>query len=103
MADFEKKPTIAILGGGLAGLGAAWQLTRRGLAEPCVLEQCSDVGGNAGGFELDGVPVDYGSHRLHPACDPDILDDSVPCSPTTSWHGRDTGGYDSAAGGSIFR
>ena len=75
MADFEKKPTIAILGGGLAGLGAAWQLTRRGLAEPCVLEQCSDVGGNAGGFELDGVPVDYGSHRLHPACDPDILDD----------------------------
>jgi protoporphyrinogen oxidase len=33
------------------------------------------VGGNAGSFELDGVPVDFGSHRLHPACPPPILAD----------------------------
>ncbi len=69
------KPTIAILGAGLAGLGAAWQLTRRGVAHACVLEQSTDVGGNAGSFELCGVPVDYGSHRLHPACNPQILND----------------------------
>jgi protoporphyrinogen oxidase len=38
-----------------------------------VLEQRDTVGGNAGSFQLDGVWVDYGSHRLHPACDPAIL------------------------------
>ena len=69
------KPTIAILGAGLAGLGAAWQLTRRGLANALVLEQNSAVGGNAGSFELSGLQVDYGSHRLHPICDPEILED----------------------------
>ncbi len=40
-----------------------------------VIEQNPQVGGNAGSFELDGVHADYGSHRLHPACDPEILAD----------------------------
>ena len=57
------------------GLGAAWQLARTGKADPIVLEQRQDVGGNAGSFEIDGVFVDYGSHRLHPACEPQILSD----------------------------
>src|SRR5207247_9436252 len=29
----------------------------------------------AGSFLLDGVRVDYGSHRLHPSCDARILND----------------------------
>jgi protoporphyrinogen oxidase len=33
------------------------------------------VGGNAASFELDGLRVDFGSHRLHPSCAPDILAD----------------------------
>jgi protoporphyrinogen oxidase len=69
------KTRVAILGAGPAGLGAAWQLVRSGKAEAVVLEQRDDVGGNAGSFDLDGVPVDYGSHRLHPACQPNILAD----------------------------
>jgi protoporphyrinogen oxidase len=40
-----------------------------------VLEQQEAVGGNAGSFELAGQFVDYGSHRLHSACDPAILED----------------------------
>jgi protoporphyrinogen oxidase len=64
-----------ILGAGPAGTGAAYQLARRRLAEVVVLEQADTVGGNAGSFELEGVRVDYGSHRLHPACDPAILSD----------------------------
>jgi protoporphyrinogen oxidase len=56
-------------------LGAAYQLARRGLARVTVLEQRDTVGGNAGSFELEGLPVDYGSHRLHPACDTAILRD----------------------------
>ena len=67
------RPRVAILGAGPAGIGAAWQLHARHHGTAVVLEQQDDVGGNAGSFELEGLPVDYGSHRLHPACDPAIL------------------------------
>ena len=66
---------VAILGAGPAGLGAAWQLLKAGKAEVTILEQRQDVGGNAGSFEVSGIRVDYGSHRLHPACQPNILAD----------------------------
>jgi len=69
------KPQVAILGGGPSGVGAAWQLVKQGKADVTVFEQRDDVGGNAGSFELEGLSVDYGSHRLHPACDPAILND----------------------------
>jgi protoporphyrinogen oxidase len=68
-------PRVVILGAGPAGLGAAYQLSRCGVAQPTVLELRDSVGGNAGSFELEGVRVDFGSHRLHPACDPEILRD----------------------------
>jgi protoporphyrinogen oxidase len=70
-----QKPEVIILGAGPAGVGAAYQLARRGIAHPTVLEQRDVVGGNAGSFEVDGIYADYGSHRLHPACDPEILAD----------------------------
>jgi protoporphyrinogen oxidase len=66
---------VAILGAGPAGVGAAWQLAKQGKADVTLLEQKDVVGGNAGSFELAGMQVDYGSHRLHPACDPKILGD----------------------------
>jgi protoporphyrinogen oxidase len=40
-----------------------------------VIERGEVAGGNAGSFELAGIPVDYGSHRLHPSCAPEILAD----------------------------
>ena len=67
--------SIVILGAGPAGLGAAFQIARRKLAAVTVLEQRDRPGGNAGSFLLDGVNVDYGSHRLHPSCNPAILRD----------------------------
>ena len=69
------KPHVVILGAGPAGLGAALGLARRQLARVTVLEQRDKVGGNAGSFEIEGLYLDYGSHRLHPACDPVILGD----------------------------
>jgi len=69
----DSLPHVVILGAGPAGVGAAYELTRSGRARVTVLEQRDVVGGNAGSFQLDGVWVDYGSHRLHPACDPAIL------------------------------
>ncbi len=71
----KQKTHIAILGAGPAGLGAAWQLARQKKADVTVFEQQATVGGNAGSFELAGLSVDYGSHRLHPATDPEIMAD----------------------------
>lgn len=70
-----KKPYVVILGAGPAGLGAAWQLAKQNKAKVLVLEKNETVGGNAGSFELAGLNVDYGSHRLHPATDAKILAD----------------------------
>ncbi len=71
----KPKPHVLILGAGPAGAGAAYQLRRQDLARVTVVEQRNVVGGNAGSFELHGQRLDYGSHRLHPACDPEILAD----------------------------
>jgi protoporphyrinogen oxidase len=67
--------SVAILGAGPAGLGAAYRFARRTGFEVTVLERQGMVGGNAGSFEIAGLRVDYGSHRLHPACPPEILAD----------------------------
>lgn len=68
-------PRVAILGAGPAGLAAAWLLQRQGKARVTVLEEQPVVGGSAASFRVAGIPVDLGSHRLHPACDPAILTD----------------------------
>jgi protoporphyrinogen oxidase len=69
------RPHVIILGAGPAGLGTAFHLARRKIAGVTVLEQNVHAGGNAGSFEIDGIRVDYGSHRLHPACDLEVLQD----------------------------
>ena len=56
-------------------MGAAYQLRRKNAASVTLFEANDVVGGNAGSFDVDGVRVDFGSHRLHAACDPAILDD----------------------------
>ena len=66
---------VVILGAGPSGVGAAYQLVKKGRATVTVLEQQGAVGGNAGSFELDGVYCDFGSHRLHPVVPPEIMQD----------------------------
>ena len=68
-------PHIVILGAGPAGLGAASRLARTHNFQVTVLEKNDHVGGNAGSFEIDGIPVDFGSHRLHPSCDLQVMAD----------------------------
>jgi protoporphyrinogen oxidase len=64
---------VAVLGAGPAGLAAALELAERGV-EVSVLERRDAVGGNAGSFEVAGIRVDFGSHRLHPASDAHVLE-----------------------------
>ena len=70
-------PHVLVLGGGPAGVGGAYQLRRRDRARVTLVEQAPAVGGNSGSFRsLTGAHrLDFGSHRLHPACDPEILRD----------------------------
>ncbi|MEX2255668.1 MAG: FAD-dependent oxidoreductase [Acidimicrobiia bacterium] len=63
---------VAVLGAGPAGLGAALLLARRGRSVT-VFERAPAPGGLAASFEVAGVRVDHGSHRLHPSCPPEIL------------------------------
>ena len=69
------EPAVLVLGAGPAGLGAAWKLRREKKASVTVLEQNTRVGGLAGWLEVGGQRVDFGSHRLHPACDASVLAD----------------------------
>jgi protoporphyrinogen oxidase len=66
-------PRVTVLGAGPAGVGAAYLLATSGKADVLALERQGAVGGNAGSFELEGVRCDYGSHRLHPASEPQVM------------------------------
>jgi protoporphyrinogen oxidase len=63
---------LAVLGAGPAGLAAAWHAARAGRSV-LVLERAPVVGGMAASFEVAGIRVDHGSHRLHPATAAPVL------------------------------
>jgi len=65
---------LLVLGAGPAGLAAAWRAARHGQSV-LVLERAENAGGMAASFEIAGMSVDYGSHRLSPATPPHILAD----------------------------
>lgn len=52
------RPRVAIVGGGIAGLGAARALARR--ADVTLFEAAPAVGGHVHTVEVDGTPVDLG-------------------------------------------
>lgn len=71
----SRPSSFIVLGAGPAGLGAAYKLSQRGWNNVTVLERGGQVGGNAGSFVIEGIPVDFGSHRLHPVCPPAVMAD----------------------------
>ena len=73
MGDDERYDAV-VLGGGPAGLAAAWYAARAG-RRVALIERADHVGGLAGSFEVAGVRVDHGSHRLHERTEPDLLAD----------------------------
>ena len=73
MGDDERYDAV-VLGGGPAGLAAAWYAARAG-RRVALIERADHVGGLAGSFEVAGVRVDHGSHRLHERTEPELLAD----------------------------
>ena len=63
---------VVVVGGGPTGVAAAWRAALAGRS--VVLVEASDrLGGLARSVDVAGHPVDIGSHRLHPDCEPRIL------------------------------
>jgi oxygen-dependent protoporphyrinogen oxidase len=56
-------PVVAVIGGGVAGLAAARELTRLG-ATPVVLESTGVVGGKLRVSDVGGIPVDEGADSM---------------------------------------
>lgn len=67
-------PRIVILGAGPTGIGAAWGFSGSDAFRVTVVEREPTVGGTTRSFDVDGIPCDLGSHRLHPSTDPELLD-----------------------------
>src|SRR5437764_4737453 len=63
---------VAVVGGGLAGLSTALELTRRGF-EVELLERSRLLGGKATSFEVAGMAVDNGQH-VYLACCTELFD-----------------------------
>ncbi|MBI2864099.1 MAG: FAD-dependent oxidoreductase [Chloroflexi bacterium] len=64
-----------IVGGGPAGLAAAYRLTRHSGQDVLLIEKDPVLGGLAAGFSQGDYTLDFGPHRLHASTDPAVLAD----------------------------
>ena len=55
-------PHIVVIGGGFAGLSAAWELVERGI-RVTLCEADEEVGGLAGSFEVGGTRLEKFYHH----------------------------------------
>lgn len=55
---------VVIIGGGIAGLSAAWELRRQGFEDFVVLELDADVGGTSQSTRYGSIPAPWGAHYL---------------------------------------
>jgi glycine/D-amino acid oxidase-like deaminating enzyme len=59
-----RKQPVVIVGGGVAGLSAAWELRRRGIKDVLLLELDDVVGGTARGGSSPVTPYPWGAHYI---------------------------------------
>ncbi|MBI4498105.1 MAG: FAD-dependent oxidoreductase [Chloroflexi bacterium] len=64
-----------VVGGGPAGLAAAYRLAQHADQSVLLLERAPVLGGLAAGFRHGDATLDFGPHRLHAGTDPEVLAD----------------------------
>jgi protoporphyrinogen oxidase len=64
MSHEQKRPAVVVLGGGPAGISAAWRLSALGIPTT-VVERDSAVGGMGKTIKVGDYHVDYGPHTFH--------------------------------------
>jgi len=62
------RPTVAIVGGGILGMTAAYRLAQNGV-RVALYERSHDLGGLVGSFDFEGYPVDRFYHVILPTDD----------------------------------
>ncbi len=60
----QRRVAVAIVGGGIGGLSAAWRLDARGLRDWLLLELADEPGGNARSGQSDAGRFPWGAHYL---------------------------------------
>jgi monoamine oxidase len=60
----ELRTTVAIVGGGIAGLAVARQLRKAGITDFVLYELEDEVGGNSRGMSMQGIACPMGAHYL---------------------------------------
>ncbi len=60
----ESRTTVAIVGGGVAGLAVARQLRKAGITDYKIFELEDSVGGNSRGMRMEGISCPMGAHYL---------------------------------------
>ena len=94
------KTEILIIGSGPAGLMSAYEAASKG-HDVAVIERLDRPGGMAASFDINGMRVDYGSHRLHPATSKPLLKILKDVLGKTFKYEIETGGYESKKNGSL--
>lgn len=64
---------IVILGGGITGLTAAWELSKNFGPHILLIEKNAGTGGLAGSFHRRDLVFDFGSHRIHEQYEPEVF------------------------------
>lgn len=64
MEQLRDQQRVAVLGGGMAGLSAAWKLVESG-TQVTLYEAAPALGGMAASIRRDGYIWDFGPHRFH--------------------------------------
>jgi len=64
----NERPSVAIVGGGILGMTAAYRLAQKGV-RVALYERANDLGGLVGSFDFDGYPVDRFYHVILPTDD----------------------------------
>lgn len=59
-----RRASVVIVGGGIAGLSAAWRLRKQGIDDVVVLEMAPEAGGNARWGENDVSAYPWGAHYV---------------------------------------
>ena len=59
-----RQARVVVIGAGIAGLTAAWELRRRGVTDVVVLELCDVAGGTARGGATDVTAYPWGAHYV---------------------------------------
>jgi len=64
---------VVILGGGYAGMAAAFRLVQNGAVKPTIIERAPEIGGLSGSCSIDGQPIEKFYHHIKPE-DRHVLD-----------------------------